>query len=106
MTVAPPAPLSDKQQKTSSETSRRNLQINLQKSIDNRYQVCYTCNSGGDKMSQIWYLKVKKKLIDMNMSQKQLAENIGVNYSVLCSVLNGKTIRKPVKEKICDYLKI
>lgn len=57
-------------------------------------------------MSQIWYLKVKKKLIDMNMSQKQLAENIGVNYSVLCSVLNGKTIRKPVKEKICDYLKI
>lgn len=57
-------------------------------------------------MSQIWYLKAKKKLIDMNMSRKQLAENIGVNYSVLCSVLNGKTVRKSVENKICNFLKL
>lgn len=57
-------------------------------------------------MPQIWYLKAKKKLIDINMSRKQLAENIGVNYSVLCSVLNGKTVRKSVENKICNFLKL
>lgn len=57
-------------------------------------------------MAQKWYIKAKKKLIEMNMSQKDLAETINVNYCVLCSVLNGKTMRKAVKDKVCDYLKI
>ena len=57
-------------------------------------------------MAQEWYIKAKKKLIEMNMSQKDLANAINVNYCVLCSVLNGKTLRKTVKDKICEYLKI
>lgn len=57
-------------------------------------------------MAQKWYIRAKKKLIEMNMSQKDLAGIINVNYCVLCSVLNGKTMRKAVKDKVCDYLKI
>ena len=59
-----------------------------------------------EQMAQEWYIKAKKKLIEMNMSQKDLANAINVNYCVLCSVLNGKTLRKTVKDKICEYLKI
>ncbi len=57
-------------------------------------------------MSEPWNVRARKKLIDLNMNRRQLAEIIGVNYSVMCAVLNGSVIRESVKQKICSYLKI
>ena len=57
-------------------------------------------------MSEAWNTTAKKKLIDLNMSRKELAKATGINYSVMCAVLNGIVIRKSVKERICTYLDI
>lgn len=57
-------------------------------------------------MSETWNITAKKRLIDLNMSRKELAKATGVNYSVMCAVLNGILIRESVKERICMYLDI
>lgn len=57
-------------------------------------------------MSEAWNITAKKKLIDLNMSRRELAAATHTNYSVLCSVLNGNVIRNDVKNKICIYLDI
>lgn len=57
-------------------------------------------------MSEPWNITAKKKLIEKGMSQKELAKAIGINPSVVCAVLNGKTIRELVKIEICEYLEI
>ncbi len=57
-------------------------------------------------MSETWNITAKKRLIDLNMSRKELAEATGINYSVVCAVLNGIVVRESVKERICTYLDI
>ena len=57
-------------------------------------------------MPEPWNIRARKKLIDLNMSRRQLAKIIGVNYSVMCAVLNGSVIRESIKLKICSYLNI
>lgn len=55
-------------------------------------------------MPEQWNITAKKRLIEMEMSRKALADAIGVNYSVVCAVLGGKVIRETVREKICAFL--
>lgn len=57
-------------------------------------------------MPEQWNITAKKRLIEREMSRKALAEAVGINYSVVCAVLNGKVIRKTVREKICTFLGI
>lgn len=53
-----------------------------------------------------WSKRAQKKLIDIDMSKKQLAEELKVNYSQLLNVLNGVVINATMQERICTYLKI
>ncbi len=53
-----------------------------------------------------WSKEVRKKLIDLGMSRRDLAREIGVNYSVMCAVINGNTTRESVRVKINDFLNI
>ena len=53
-----------------------------------------------------WSKGVRKKLIDLGMSRRDLAREIGVNYSVMCAVINGNTTRESVRVKINDFLNI
>lgn len=57
-------------------------------------------------MADRWSITVKKRLIDRNMTRRQLAEQIGVNYTVVCAVINGSTNRTAVREKINQVLHI
>ena len=54
----------------------------------------------------IWSKKAQKKLIDLGMSKKQLAAELKVNYRQLCNVLTGYVNTEPMKQRICEYLKI
>ena len=38
----------------------------------------------------IFGVKVKKRLIELNMTQRQLASEIGVNENYLTDILNGR----------------
>lgn len=53
-----------------------------------------------------WSKTAQKKLIDKNMSKKELAAEIKVNYRQLVNVMTGYVYNDAVKQKVCDYLKI
>ena len=53
-----------------------------------------------------WSKEVRKKLIDLGMTRRELAQAIGVNYSVMCAVINGNTYRNTVRNKINTFLNI
>lgn len=53
-----------------------------------------------------WNNTVRKKLIDLGITRRELAKAIGVNYSVMCAVINGNTNRESVKVKINEFLGI
>lgn len=60
----------------------------------------------GTYKSPPWAKRVKKILIDRDMTMKELAERVGCSYGVLCQAMSGKTIYPTVQEKVETYLGI
>lgn len=54
----------------------------------------------------LWSKKAQKKMIDRDLSKKDLAERLKVNYTQMISVLSGKTINPTMQERICTFLNI
>lgn len=54
----------------------------------------------------IWSKKAQKKLIDKNMSKKELAERINVNYRQMVNVMTGYVYNETIKQKVCEFLQI
>lgn len=52
----------------------------------------------------IFGIKVKKRLIELNMTQRQLAKHIGVNENYLTDILNGRRSGKKYIEPIAKSL--
>lgn len=51
-------------------------------------------------------IEVKKKLIELNMTQRQLAALVGVNENYLTDILNGRRSGKKYRSKITKILEI
>lgn len=51
-----------------------------------------------------WSKEVQKKLIDKNISKKELAKTLKVNYQQMISVLSGNVRNDTMQERICTYL--
>lgn len=51
-------------------------------------------------------IKVKKKLIDKRMNQKQLAEILGVTPGYICQNIYGQKNDEALKMRICEVLGI
>lgn len=52
------------------------------------------------KTSPLFTVQVKKRLIDLNMTQRELAAQIGINENYLSDVLNGRRSGKKYKPSI------
>jgi hypothetical protein len=48
-------------------------------------------------------IRVRKELIDRRMTERQLAEAIGKNYSTMNGVITGYIVSAPVTEAIKKY---
>lgn len=53
-----------------------------------------------------WAKAACKRLIDLEMSKKELATVLGVNYVQLCNTMSGYVNNQKVAQKIRGYLKI
>lgn len=53
-----------------------------------------------------WAKAACKRLIDLEMSKKELSTAVGVNYVVLCNTMSGYVNNQKAAQKIRDYLKI
>ena len=51
-------------------------------------------------------VQVKQKLIELNMTQRELAKKIGVNENYLSAILNGRRPGKKYKSSIYQLLNI
>ncbi|HHW39119.1 MAG TPA: helix-turn-helix transcriptional regulator [Bacillales bacterium] len=49
-------------------------------------------------------VRVKKRLIELNMTQRQLAKNIGVNENYLTDILNGRRSGKKYIDRLTKTL--
>lgn len=47
---------------------------------------------------------IKKKRKLMGMTQKELADRLGVRYQTISNIENGKAYSKELLEKVCDIL--
>jgi hypothetical protein len=54
----------------------------------------------------LWSKEAQKKMIDMNMSKKELAKELKCNYNQLVNVMSGIVINNSIQERICTFLKI
>ncbi len=54
----------------------------------------------------LWAKKATKKLIDRNMSKKELADELKVNYKQLVNVMTGYVYNKRIQDLICEYLEL
>lgn len=54
----------------------------------------------------LWSKNAQKKMIDKDMSKKDLAERLKVNYSQLVNVLSGTVVNPTMQERICTFLNI
>lgn len=52
----------------------------------------------------IWGKRVDKALIDKNMTKKELAEKLNVNYTQMCGVIGGLVINETIKASVCAFL--
>lgn len=50
--------------------------------------------------------EIKKKLIDKNISQKELADNLGSSFSFVNQIINGKSENIEIETKILEMLEI
>lgn len=53
-----------------------------------------------------WCKRVKKKLIDLDMTTTDLASEIGLTRGHVSAVVNGRSISEPAAKLISDYLNI
>lgn len=51
-------------------------------------------------------IKVKKRLVELNMTQRQLAKDIGINENYLTDILKGRRSGKKYKDAITRKLNI
>lgn len=51
-----------------------------------------------------WAKKARKRLIDKDMTVKDLAEAMDVTYSYLVAVLNGQKENHGLRDRIISYL--
>ena len=51
-------------------------------------------------------VEVKKKLIELNMTQRELANLLGANENYLTDILNGRRSGKKYRSQIIKILKI
>lgn len=63
-----------------------------------RKQTAYT--------SPPWAKRVKKMLVDRDMTQKELAAALHCSYGALCQALSGQSIYPNIQEKAERYLGI
>lgn len=54
----------------------------------------------------LWSKNAQKMMIDKDMSKKDLAERLKVNYSQLVNVLSGTVVNPTMQERICTFLNI
>lgn len=54
----------------------------------------------------LWAKKATKKLIDRDMSKKELADELKVNYKQLVNVMTGYVYNKRIQDLICEYLEL
>lgn len=50
--------------------------------------------------------KIKKRLIDLNMTQAELAEMLGTSSVYLCRIISGERSGKKYREEIIKILKM
>lgn len=55
-------------------------------------------------MLNIYGVKIKKRLIEIDMSQKELAKRVGISSSNLNEILNGKRKGWKHRDKIDEIL--
>lgn len=53
-----------------------------------------------------WSKAAQKKLIDKELTKKDLAEVLKVNYTQMIGVLSGKIINPTMQERICTFLNV
>lgn len=53
-----------------------------------------------------WCARARHALIDAGMTQKSLAEKIGVSHVTVSAVINGRYISEPIINKISEALGI
>jgi transcriptional regulator with XRE-family HTH domain len=54
----------------------------------------------------LWGMKVKKRLVELNITQRQLAVEIDVNENYLTDILRGRRSGKKYKNKIINRLNL
>lgn len=52
----------------------------------------------------VWGIEAKKKLLEKNMTVRDLAEELGICRTTVSAVINGKQIRPDVQIAILNYL--
>ena len=50
----------------------------------------------------LWAKKATKKLVDRDMSKKELADELKVNYKQLVNVMTGYVYNKRIQDLICE----
>lgn len=58
------------------------------------------------KCMPIWAKEAAKRMIDIGMSKRELAEQIGVNYQQMCSVMSGYVGNEYIADRICEHFHI
>ncbi len=58
------------------------------------------------KPMPLWIAEVRKQLAIAGKTQKDLAEEIGLSYQYVRSLLSGSQQSESVQRKICDHLGI
>lgn len=53
--------------------------------------------------SPAWSKKVQKRMVDVGMTKKQLANKLNRNYTQLVCVMNGKRFDDTIAKEICNY---
>ena len=61
---------------------------------------------GKSVKTPLWSKKAQKKMIDKDLSKKDLAESLKVNYNQLVNVMSGIVVNPTMQERICTYLNI
>ncbi|HHY73258.1 MAG TPA: helix-turn-helix domain-containing protein [Bacillus bacterium] len=57
-----------------------------------------------NSVSPLFGIQVKKKLIELNMTQRELARDIGVNENYLTDILRGRRSGRKYKDAIIQRL--
>lgn len=54
----------------------------------------------------IWAKQARRKMIDRNMTQKELAAQIGIGYTEVNAAMRGLRYSKRVEEAVINYFKL